>query len=99
MPFEQMQTFIDELRQEILGLRLQNRGFDDEGEEGEEGHDEEGEAEVEEATEAFDKSPRAHRKSLIGAAAPLIDVGGPRSPMLERERKVDEEGGSGFAFE
>ena len=45
---------------------------------------------VEEATETLDKSPRANRKSLIGATAPPIDVG-PLSPTLERtEVKKDD---------
>ncbi|ORY09640.1 ER-golgi trafficking TRAPP I complex 85 kDa subunit-domain-containing protein [Clohesyomyces aquaticus] len=96
LPFPQMQAFIDELRQAILSLRLQNRGIGFHGD-----GDEEGEFDtetinagsekglersllVEEATETLDKSPRSHRKSLIGASAPQpIDVG-PRSPMLER---------------
>lgn len=80
LPFPQMQAFMDDLRQQILGLRLTMKGFDhnDEGAEVEHG------LMVEEATETLDnKSPRAHRKSLIGAAAPPIDVG-PLSPTLER---------------
>jgi hypothetical protein len=78
MPFEEMQTFIDELRQQILGLRLSNRGYSEsnDGNDGEHG-------DVEEATETLDASPRAHRKSLIGAAAPHMDLG-PLSPRLER---------------
>jgi hypothetical protein len=99
LPFGEMQAFIDELRQRILGLRLQNRGFDNEGLDDEDAAEGDHEVEVEEATETFDRSPRSHRKSLIGAAPPLIDGGGPRSPMLERERRLYEEGkevGSGF---
>jgi hypothetical protein len=100
LPFGEMQSFIDDLRQQILGLRLQNRGFDNENEDEGDGAEEEQEVEVEEATETFNKSPSAHRKSLIGAAAPLIDIGGPRSPMLERERRVDGEGKDvGFGFQ
>jgi hypothetical protein len=78
LPFAQMQAFIDDLRQQILGLRLSMRGYDEEDE------DEEGRQslEVEEATETLDKSPRAHRKSLIGAAPPIVV--GPLSPALER---------------
>jgi hypothetical protein len=79
LPFPQMQAFIDDLRQSILGLRLTMRGF--------EHNDVDDTVErslmVEEATETLDKSPRAHRKSLIGAGAPPIDVG-PLSPTLER---------------
>ncbi|KAF2708776.1 hypothetical protein K504DRAFT_468003 [Pleomassaria siparia CBS 279.74] len=97
LPFDQMQSFIDDLRQQILGLRLQNRGFADGEEEGEEGVGEgEQGGEVEEATEAFNSSPRLHRKSLIGAVAPLIDMNGPRSPMLERERESRGLGEEGF---
>lgn len=82
LPFTQMQAFIDDLRQHILGLRLSNRGLGDE--EREEGVEQS--LMVEEATETLDdKTTRAHRKSLIGAAAPPIDVG-PLSPMLERSR-------------
>ncbi|KAF2473949.1 uncharacterized protein BDR25DRAFT_341176 [Lindgomyces ingoldianus] len=81
LPFPQMQAFIDDLRQQILGLRLEIRGFE-EGDEGE-GDAVQQSLMVEEATETLDKSPRAHRKSLIGAPPPPIDVG-PLSPMLER---------------
>jgi len=84
MPFPEMQTYIDELRQQILGLRLTNRGLN-EGPEGEEG---EQSLLVEDATESLDTSPRAHRKSLIGAAAPPMDMG-PLSPRLERSNDTE----------
>lgn len=92
LPFAQMQTYIDELRQQILGLRLSNRGLLDA--DAEAGADIEGNLVVEEATESLDKSPRAKRKSLIGVPAPPIDVVGPLSPRVERrgeegERKDD----------
>lgn len=85
LPFPQMQTFIDDLRQQILGLRLTMRGF-----EHEDVGDEIEESLVIEEAETLDTVPRAHRKSLIGAGAPPIDVG-PLSPTLERsgEKKDD----------
>ena len=85
LPYAEMQTYIDELRQQILGLRLTNRGLTesmtDDAEEGEHSFA------VEEATETLDTSPRAHRKSLIGAAAPLPMDMGPLSPRLERGKE------------
>ncbi|KAF2188296.1 hypothetical protein K469DRAFT_566975 [Zopfia rhizophila CBS 207.26] len=90
LPMQQMQAFINEIRQQILALRLANRGYHD-GED--EGTEVEQSLMVEEATETLDKSPRGNRKSLIGAAAPPIDVG-PLSPMLERregEEKKDDQ--------
>lgn len=81
LPFEDMQRFVDELRQQIMGLRLANQGFSAEQDDGQ--GDGVQSPEMEEATETLDTSPRLNRKSLIGAAAPLIDVG-PLSPTLER---------------
>ncbi|KAH8728666.1 ER-golgi trafficking TRAPP I complex 85 kDa subunit-domain-containing protein [Phaeosphaeriaceae sp. PMI808] len=93
MPFADMQRFVDELRKNILGLRLANQGFDGQHE----GRDEDGlqSPEVEEATETLDISPRLHRKSLIGATAPLIDVGS-LSPALERAKEKADLKGEGF---
>jgi hypothetical protein len=85
LPFDDMQTFVDALRQRILGLRLANQGFDGAG-----GEEEEEEAQSEEVFETLDASPRAHRKSLIGSAVPSVD-GGALSPALERR---DREGGA-----
>lgn len=79
LPFEEMQHLVDELRQRILGLRLENRGLGEDEEDGEVQQS----MLVEEATETLDASPRAHRKSLVGAVAPNIDAG-PLSPTLER---------------
>ncbi|KAG9202925.1 hypothetical protein G6514_003706 [Epicoccum nigrum] len=88
LPFEEMQRFVEDLRQRILGLRLANQGYGD-------GRDEEDEARgeghadrVEEEKESLDKSPRAHRKSLIVGGAPP-EVGGLLSPALERGEKSD----------
>jgi hypothetical protein len=88
LPFPQMQAFIDDLRQQILGLRLTLKGYDEDEEQDAEV---ESNLDIEEATETLDnKSPRANRKSLIGAVAPPIDVG-PPSPLLERaEVKSDD---------
>ncbi|KAF9739547.1 hypothetical protein PMIN06_006994 [Paraphaeosphaeria minitans] len=85
LPFDEMQHFVDELRQQILGLRLANRGLgeDDEVEEMQQS------LLVEEATETLDASPRAHRRSLVGAVAPNIDTG-PLSPTLERMPETDD---------
>jgi trafficking protein particle complex subunit 8 len=83
LPFPEMQVLIDELRQQILGLRLANRGFDENDEADNAGQS----VLVEEATETLDASPRVHRKSLIGAAPPLVDVG-PLSPTLERGAEI-----------
>ncbi|KAF2199537.1 hypothetical protein GQ43DRAFT_112884 [Delitschia confertaspora ATCC 74209] len=84
-PFEKMQSFIDELRQRILTSRLANRGFNEQEEQVEQQR-----LAVEEVSETLDKSPKAHRKSLLGAAAPPIDVG-PLSPSLARTREREEE--------
>jgi hypothetical protein len=93
LPTEDMQRYVDELRQQILGLRLTNQGY---------GAEQEGETsdgaqspEVEVATETLDTSPRLHRKSLIGATAPPIDVG-PLSPALERSKEQVDAKGEGF---
>lgn len=93
LPFEDMQRFVDDLRQQILSLRLSNQGY----QEGEQVHDDEDmhSPEVEEATELLDTSPRMHRKSLIGAIAPPIDVG-PLSPALERSKEQVDTKGEGF---
>jgi hypothetical protein len=85
LPFEEMQRFIDDLRQQILGLRLSNQGFV-EGQGEDEGGEKEG-AEVEEVAETLDKSPRLNRKSLIGP--PQGTDNGPLSPALERGEKSD----------
>ncbi|KAF1966069.1 hypothetical protein BU23DRAFT_544960 [Bimuria novae-zelandiae CBS 107.79] len=84
LPLDEMQTFVYELRTQILGLRLTNAGLGD-GRDDPEGDDEHGD----EATETLDASPRAHRKSLVGAVAPNIDVG-PLSPALERTLEKDD---------
>jgi trafficking protein particle complex subunit 8 len=96
LPFDEMQTHVDQLRQQILGLRLTTRGLvDDAGGEGEELDDDEagdtapgmGEV-VEEATETLDASPRLKRKSLIvGAGGPDL---GPLSPRGEKSRQGDD---------
>lgn len=91
LPFDDMQRFVDDLRQQILGMRLANQGYVEGGDEDEGGEGKEGaiaEA-VEEVAETLDKSPRAHRKSLI---APVPGAGadvGPLSPALERGEKSD----------
>lgn len=85
LPFEEMQRYVDELRQQILGLRLKNQGFE-EGRDEDEG-DRKGEAVVEEVAETLNKSPRMHRKSLIGPAQGGDVV--PLSPALERGEKSD----------
>jgi hypothetical protein len=93
LPTEDMQRFVDELRQQILGLRLANQGYgaaqEDEDLDGMQS------PEVEEATETLDASPRLHRKSLIGAAAPSMDAG-PLSPALERSKEQFDPKGEGF---
>ena len=91
LPFETMQVFVDELRQQILGLRLSNQGYDVDRDE----EDGVQSPEVEEATETLDVSPRLHRKSLIGATAPSIDAG-PLSPALERSDEKTDSRGEGF---
>ncbi|KAF2273024.1 uncharacterized protein EI97DRAFT_192921 [Westerdykella ornata] len=84
IPFAQMREFIEELRQQILGLRMSIRGL-----ESEEGAEEEvEESVVVEETETLDKSPRMHRRSLIGAVAPATDLAG-LTPGLEREREEE----------
>jgi hypothetical protein len=89
LPTIDMQRFVDDLKQQILALRLANQGY---GTEAEESDAEDMQSpDVEEATETLDASPRAHRKSLIGAAAPPMD-GGPLSPALERSKEGDANG-------
>jgi hypothetical protein len=90
LPFEDMQRFVDELRQQIMGLRLSNQGYSDEHEE-----EEIQSPEVEEEAETLDTSPRLHRKSLIGAKAPPVDAG-PLSPALERPKGEVDARGEGF---
>jgi hypothetical protein len=88
VPFPQMQAFIGDLRQQIMGLRIEMRGFNND-DEGEDTPTVEQSLMVEEA-ETLDKSPRLHRKSLVGPAAPAIDLG-PLSPALDRtEEKKDD---------
>lgn len=93
LPIDDMQRFVDELRQQILGLRLSNQGFNAE----QEGQNEDGlqSPEIEEATETLDTSPRLHRKSLIGATAPSMDAK-PLSPALERSKEQSDLKGEGF---
>lgn len=92
LAYDDMQRFVDELRQQILSLRLSNQGYSaaDEGQ-----VDFQSSNEVEEAMETLDTSPRMHRKSLIGAVAPPIDTG-PLSPAMERN---EEPGAKGEGFE
>ncbi|KAG9378421.1 TRAPPC-Trs85 multi-domain protein [Pyrenophora tritici-repentis] len=92
LPYDDMQLFIDLLRQQIMGLRLLNQGYvddddlpdrraaqtsdDDDGEEG----GVKG-AKVEDIQpEALDKSPRAKRKSLMVAGEGMGGGVGPLSP-------------------
>ncbi|EMD86270.1 hypothetical protein COCC4DRAFT_134960 [Bipolaris maydis ATCC 48331] len=94
LPYGDMQRFVDELRQQIMGLRLTNQGFG--GQLGE-GEDERRRGmqspEVEEVAETLDASPRLHRKSLIGQKAPPpIDLG----PSLERSQSEVDAKGEGF---
>lgn len=96
LPFGEMQRFVDELRQQIMGLRLTNQGFGDHHGEGDD-DDENGRRnmqspEVEEEAETLDTSPRLHRKSLIGAKGPPADLMSPLSPAVERSKgEVDAE--------
>ncbi|KAL9062669.1 MAG: hypothetical protein Q9157_008722 [Trypethelium eluteriae] len=75
LAFGEMRLFIDELRQAVKASRLAAAEVQDDD------HAEE-EALVE-ATEELDLSPRAHRKSLIGAAVPPLTSfdTGPLSPL------------------
>ncbi|KAI8942525.1 hypothetical protein NX059_000588 [Plenodomus lindquistii] len=96
LPFGDMQRFVDELRQQIMGLRMANQGFSegegrgDDGESGDEG------AEVEEAMETLDISPRMNRKSLIGVTVPALGDSGPLSPALERRKDELDSRDEGF---
>jgi hypothetical protein len=95
LPFDSMQRFVDELRQQIMGLRLTNQGFGDHlGEE--ESRRGMQSPEVEEVAETLDASPRLHRKSLIGAKAPSLDLAGPLSSSLERSKGEVDAKGEGF---
>ncbi|KAF2019907.1 hypothetical protein BU24DRAFT_448292 [Aaosphaeria arxii CBS 175.79] len=86
LPFSQMQAFIDDLRRQILGLRLSIKGYDEDQEDS----IVDPSLIVEEATETLDTVSRPQRKSLIGATAPPIDVG-PLSPTLERSEKKEDD--------
>lgn len=94
LPLGDMQKFVDELRQEILSLRLANQGYSA-GDDDEVDRDQMQSPDVEEATETLDVSPRLNRKSLIGAVAPPIDVS-PLSPALERSKDEASSKGEGF---
>ncbi|KAJ4301422.1 hypothetical protein N0V90_003514 [Kalmusia sp. IMI 367209] len=79
LPFDDMQRFVVDLRQQILALRLANRGLlgDDPEDAADAADDQDDAAHVEEATETLDANPRAHRRSLIGGgAAPPISMPG-----------------------
>ncbi|CAI6332518.1 unnamed protein product [Periconia digitata] len=99
LPSQDMQAFVDALRQQIMGLRLANRGFveggdalgDGDGEDGvgDTGVDEKRLVVEDEALETLDTSPRQHRKSLIGVPAPAVDVG-PLSPRVDRKTQDGE---------
>lgn len=93
LPFDDMQKFVDELRQQILGLRLSSHGYDAEA--NEQGEEEAHDPEVEEATETLDASPRLNRKSLIGPAAPSLNVA-PLSPGLQRTQQEVDSKAEGF---
>jgi hypothetical protein len=93
LPFEDMQKFVDELRQHILGLRLSNQGYNAEA--NEQGEEEADSLAVEEATETLDASPRLNRKSLIGAAAPSLNVA-PLSPGHQRTQQEVDPKAEGF---
>jgi hypothetical protein len=93
LPTEEMQRFVDDLRQQIMGLRMTNQGYG--MAQADYNEDDIQSPEVEEATESLDTSPRLHRKSLIGAAAPSLD-GGPLSPALERPKEQLDPRGEGF---
>jgi hypothetical protein len=94
LPFEDMQRFVDELRQQILGLRLTNQGFVG-GRDDDDGSDDKDEGDVEEVAETLDKSPRAHRKSLIVPSQGAGDAG-PLSPALERASEKGDPLAEGF---
>jgi trafficking protein particle complex subunit 8 len=81
LPLEDMQRFVDELRQRIVSLRLSNQGYAASAQDGEQSRMQS--PEVEEATETLDASPRLHRKSLIGVAAPPIDLGDKTKDSLD----------------
>ena len=81
LAFGEMQGFIDELKHAVKASRSAAVQDQEDGT-----HVEAEESLVEDATEEFDLSPRAHRKSLIGAAVPPLtrfDTGplSPLSPM------------------
>jgi hypothetical protein len=94
LPYPEMQRFVDDLRQQILALRLANTSFASDADAEAAGPDapqqllrDAEDALVDEATETLDTNPRAHRKSLIGNAVP------PTSPARERP---EVEVGEGF---
>ncbi|KAF2645338.1 hypothetical protein P280DRAFT_465189 [Massarina eburnea CBS 473.64] len=89
LPYRDMQAFIDNMRQQILGLRLANRGLRDD-EDSEDGDPIPGHTVVEEATESLDILPRAHRKSLIGAVAPALALE-PLSPRVETAAELKDD--------
>lgn len=100
LPYGEMQRFIDELRQQIMGLRLANQGFSnlqgDEDEDDDDHHNVRRQGmqspEVEEEPETLDASPRLQRRSLIAAKGPPPDLVSPLSVAGERTQgEVDAE--------
>lgn len=77
LPFDDMQRFVDDLRQQIMGLRLSNQGFSAEGDD-----------EADEVPETLDASPRAHTRSLAVPASPG-DVGA-RNRSDQGDTKTEE---------
>lgn len=92
LPYDEMQRFVDELRQQILGLRLTNQGYAEGADEDEEADKKDGE--VEEVAETLDQSPRAHRKSLMGPS-PGGDIA-PLNPARERGGEKSDPLAEGF---
>jgi hypothetical protein len=94
LEFEGMRSFLDELRENIVGARLIAQGY--RGDDGE-AEDESGQDSVvvEEESETLDDG-RPHRHSLIGASAPVDPLGAmpaPLSPLKMRdEEPLTEEG-------
>ncbi|KAF2432657.1 hypothetical protein EJ08DRAFT_630487 [Tothia fuscella] len=83
LAFDGMRSFLDELRESIIGSRLMYPRYEDEDTHA---SDEEGEPVVEEVKEELDK--RVHRHSLIGVSVPLDPLGvgpAPMSPVRTRD--------------
>ena len=96
LAFGEMQGFIDVLRHAVKVNRSTTMEDQADGD-----HLEDEETLVEEATEELDRTPRAHRKSLIGAAVPPLTSfdTGPLSPLSPVRTRTEQNASRDDDFE